>query len=135
ADSIDAGDLGMGQNVIAFYQIKRKKDARGSIGHLDFRYKPVDSEVSQLLNHQFATRTEEVSSNFNFASCVIEFAMCLRESEFRGDAQMQRAIERGRKNLGDPSDKLSYEKRVEFVGIGDNTNEMWEEYVVEEAPE
>lgn len=134
-DAIDAGDLGMGQNVIAFYQIKRKKGSKGSIGQLDFRYKPLDSNESILLSHTFSAKTDIVSSDFNFASCVIEFALCLRESEYRGKANMENAIQRGRANLGDPANKLSYEKRVEFVGLGEDTEEMWSEYVVDEAPE
>ena len=135
ADSIDAGDLGMGQNVIAFYQIKRKSGAEGSIGKLDFRYKPLDSDQSVLLSHSFDGRSEEVSSDYKFASCVIEFALCLRESEFRSDAQMERAILRGKQNLGDPTKKLSYDKRVEFVGLMEETAKMWFGYVVEKAPE
>jgi Ca-activated chloride channel homolog len=135
ADSIDAGDLGVGQNVIAFYQIKRKKGAIGSIGKLDFRYKPLDSDISTLLMHEFDYKLNEVSADFKFASCVIEFALCLRESEYRGDAKMSRAILRGKKNLGDDSKTLSYEKRVEFVGLIEKGAKMWEGYVMEEAPE
>ncbi|MCB9224564.1 MAG: von Willebrand factor type A domain-containing protein [Crocinitomicaceae bacterium] len=135
ADTIDAGDLGMGQNVIAFYQIKRKPGANGSIGNLDFRYKQLDSEQSVLLSHPFALRDNAVSSDFDFASCVIEFALCLRESEYRSDAQMARAIDRGQHNLGDKGNKLSYDKRVEFVGLMKDVAKMWFDYVVEDAPE
>lgn len=136
ADSIDAGDLGMGQNVIAFYQVSSKEDVNdGQIGKIDFRYKPLKSDVSKLLTHEIANETEETSSDFKFASCVVEFAMCLRESEFRGDANMRKAILRGKQNLGDPNKKTSYEKRVEFVGLMENVSQMWEGYVLEEAPE
>jgi len=135
ADSIDAGDLGMGQNVIAFYQVHRKDGTQeDAIGTIDFRYKPLKSDVSTLLSHEITNTTDETSSDFKFASCVVEFALCLRESEFRGDAHMGKAILRGKQNLGDPSKKLSYEKRVEFVGLMDKVTEMWEGYVFEEAP-
>lgn len=134
-DSIDAGDLGMGQNVIAFYQVKRRNKSVESIGKIDFRYKPVKSETSILLSEPVGVRSNEQSINFRFASCVIEFALCLRESEFRGNAQMGRAILRGKQNLGDPTNKLSYDKRVEFVGLMEKTAEMWGGYVVEKAPE
>jgi Ca-activated chloride channel family protein len=133
ADSIDAGDLGMGQNVVAFYQIKRKETAQGlSVGKVDFRYKPLDSDESKLLSHSLRSSDEKVSSDYLFASCVAEFTMCLRESENRGNGTMQAAILRGRQNLGDPENKLGYEKRVEFVGMMESVGGMYEEYVLEE---
>jgi len=134
ADSIDAGDLGMGQNVIAFYQVKRKSGQTGSLGKIDFRYKPLKSETSLLLTHFMDLRNAETSSDYKFASCVVEFALCLRESEFRSSANMKHAIQRGKENLGDPMQTLSYEKRVEFVGLMEKVTAMWEGYVLEEAP-
>ncbi|MCR9172482.1 MAG: von Willebrand factor type A domain-containing protein [bacterium] len=134
-DTIDAGDLGMGQNVVAFYQISRKAGKKNApLGKVDFRYKPLKSDVSTLLSHPMRSSSEETTTDFKFASCVVEFAMCLRESEYRGDANMARAILRGKQNLGDPNAKLSYEKRVEFVGLMEEVNEMWGGYVFEEAP-
>ncbi len=134
ADSIDAGDLGMGQNVVAFYQVKRKQKNDEIIGRLDFRYKPLDSDISKLASHEFGQHNTP-SSDFNFASCVVEFAMCLKESAYRDNADMSRAIYRGRQNLGDEAKKLSHEKRVEFVGLMESAAEMWTGYVVEKAPE
>ena len=134
-DAVDAGDLGMGQNVVAFYQVTRKAGRENDpIGKIDFRYKPLKSDVSTLLSHPMRSTHEKVSTDFKFASCVVEFAMCLRESEYRGDANMARAILRGKQNLGDPVAKLSYEKRVEFVGLMEEVNVMWGGYVLEEAP-
>ncbi|MCG8574748.1 MAG: von Willebrand factor type A domain-containing protein [Flavobacteriales bacterium] len=135
ADSIDAGDLGMGQNVIAFYQIKRKKDSSGKLGKVDFRYKKPQTDNSLLLSYQFDSKTNSPSSDFQFASAVIEFGLCLRQSEYRGNAQMKNAILRGQKNVGNPEDGLSYEKRVEFVGVLNPLNESWDDYVTEEAPQ
>ncbi len=133
ADSIDAGDLGLGQNVVAFYQVTRKPGQRGSIGQIDFRYKSIDSDVSTLLSEPFMMPVKEMSSDFLFASCVVEFAMCLRESEFRSNASMSKAILRGKQNLGDPNAGLSYEKRVEFVGLLEKTAQLWGDYVEEDA--
>ena len=134
-DAVDAGDLGMGQNVVAFYQIKRWNRAVESIGKLEFRYKPLDSETSLLLSHDFAGKSNKGSSDFDFASCVIEYGLCLLESENRDFASMTKAIERGRANLGDETDSLSYAKRVEFVGLMEKLTSMYEQYVLEEAPE
>lgn len=135
ADSIDAGDLGMGQNVIAFYQVKRKKGSEGSFGKVDFRYKPVKSDESLLLSHMLQDQSEAPSSDFKFASCVVEFALCLRESEYRTDANMAEAILRGKRNLGDKSKQLSYEKRVEFVGLMEDVYKIWGGYIFEDATE
>ncbi|XOV66716.1 MAG: von Willebrand factor type A domain-containing protein [Fluviicola sp.] len=134
-DTIDAGDLGMGQNVIAFYQVTRKEHTNDNkLGKIDFRYKPLKSDVSKLLSHPMIPTHTKETTDFQFASCVVEFALCLRESEYRGDANMAEAILRGKQNLGDPSQKLSYEKRVEFIGLMEKVNKMWGGYVLEEAP-
>lgn len=135
ADSIDAGDLGVGQNVVAFYQIKRKEGQNRALGKIDFRYKPLKSEISTLLSTPITTHSNETSSDYKYASCVVEFALALRESEYRDNANMSEAILRGKQNLGDKSDKLSYEKRVEFVGLMEETASMWEGYVIEDAPD
>jgi len=134
ADTIDAGDLGMGQNVIAFYQVKRKSGQNGSLGKIDFRYKPLKSDQSILLSEVLSAKTEQLSGDYQYASCVVEFCLALRESEYRDDANMARAIIRGRQNLGNPGNRLSYDKRVEFVGLMEKVAPWWTEYVFEEAP-
>lgn len=134
ADTIDAGDLGMGQNVIAFYQVKRKAGQAGSLGRIDFRYKPLQSDQSILLSEQLNAKTEQLSGDYHYASCVVEFCLALRESEYRDNANMARAILRGRQNLGNPGNRLSYDKRVEFVGLMEKVAPWWKEYVFEEAP-
>lgn len=134
ADTIDAGDLGMGQNVIAFYQVKRKLGQAGSLGKIDFRYKPLQSDQSILLSEQLSAKTEQLSGDYHYASCVVEFCLALRESEYRDNANMARAILRGRQNLGNPGNRLSYDKRVEFVGLMEKVAPWWKEYVFEEAP-
>ncbi len=130
-DSIDAGDLGYGHNVIAFYQVKRKENTDGSLGKIDFRYKDVDSESSVLLSQKIDGKADKSSSDFKFASCVIEFGLCLRESEYRDKALMEKAIQRGKENLGPESDELGHEKRVEFVGLMERAYQMWTGYVID----
>lgn len=134
ADTIDAGDLGMGQNVIAFYQVKRKAGQTGSLGKIDFRYKSLQSDQSILLSEQLNAKTEQLSGDYQYASCVVEFCLALRESEYRDNANMARAIVRGKQNLGNPGNRLSYDKRVEFVGLMEKVAPWWGEYVFEEAP-
>jgi len=130
-DSIDAGDLGYGHNVIAFYQIKRKENTNGALGKIDFRYKDVDSESSVLLSQKIDGKVDKSSSDFKFASCVIEFGLCLRESEYRDKALMEKAIQRGKENLGPESDIHGHEKRVEFVGLMERAYQMWTGYVID----
>ena len=134
ADTIDAGDLGMGQNVIAFYQVKRKSGQAGSLGKIDFRYKPLKSDQSILLSEALSAKSEQLSGDYHYASCVVEFCLALRESEYRDNANMARAILRGRQNLGNPGNHLSYDKRVEFVGLMEKVAPWWTEYVFEDAP-
>ena len=130
-DSVDAGDLGYDHNVIAFYQVKRKEGRKGSLGKIDFRYKNPNEDVSTLLSQPIEGNDEASSSDFKFASSVIEFGLCLRESQYRDKAIMEKAVLRGRQNLGPESDILGYEKRLEFVGLMEKVFEMWNGYVIE----
>ncbi|MFT4603179.1 MAG: hypothetical protein ACI857_003367, partial [Arenicella sp.] len=134
-DSVDAGDLGYGHNVIAFYQVKRKEGRKGELGKIDFRYKPIDQDESILLTQKIDGEASESSSDFKFASCVIEFGLCLRESQYRDNAIMEKAILRGKQNLGPRRDVEGHEKRVEFVGLMEKAYEMWTGYVIDNTLE
>jgi len=130
-DKKDAGEIGSGHTVTAFYELipfdsdeeipgvdelkyqnTKVKDS-SDIMYIKLRYKEPDEEVSKLI--EFPVResqvSKEASKDFNFASAVAEFGMLLRDSEFKGDSSYDHVIELVQKNKGD--DIEGY--RAEFI--------------------
>ncbi len=82
----DAGEIGEGHSVIAVYEITLKEEvASDYIFRTKLRYRDVqinlDVEVTDSINH-----VTSMSEDFKFASCVAEFGLLLRNSNFKGDA-------------------------------------------------
>ena len=82
----DAGEIGEGHSVIAIYEITLKEEvASDYIFRTKLRYKDVqinlDVEVTDSIN-----QVTSMSDDFKFASCVAEFGLLLRNSNFKGDA-------------------------------------------------
>lgn len=115
-DAVDAGDMGAGHEVIAFYEII-PQGSEETIDPIEFalpeelkydgtnhedefltvsiRYKTPDSDVSDLLEATLSSTPSETPSDaFAFAACVAEFGMLLRQSPFCGDASYQAVITR-----------------------------------------
>ena len=88
----DAGEIGQGHTVIAIYEIQLKeKDITDYILNTKLRYKDVttneDIEVTDSIN-----QIKEMSEDFKFASAVCEFALLLRNSNFKGQATYEHLI-------------------------------------------
>ncbi len=99
-DKKDAGELGAGHTVTAIYEIIpadksqnfTKSDKHevqfktGEIMCLRFRYKPIQSEKSILIEQMVKTSNiisiEKSSDNFKFSAAVAAFGMLLRSSQF-----------------------------------------------------
>ncbi len=135
-DSKDAGDVGVGHQVTALYELimndaedKVKKQYLGNIDALKYqkshtvtssdiltfklRYQlPEGNNPSTLQN--FIVRTLPPSAdNIQWASAVAEFGMLLRKSEFKGNADYIQLRRRAQKFLGDDQDG----KRTEFLNM------------------
>lgn len=130
-DKKDAGEIGAGHTVTAFYELipsdsdeevpgvdelkyqdSKIKDSN-DIMYVKLRYKEPQGEKSKLIEFPVADikASAEASQNFNFASAVAEFGMLLRDSEFKGESSYGHVIELAEKNKGD--DMEGY--RVEFI--------------------
>ncbi len=138
-DKKDAGDLGSGHTVTAFYEIipvgvknefldsvdklKYQVTVRPNTSNktsemmtIKFRYKKPDEDVSKLIEHAVldnGVKLERTSENFRFASAVAEFGMVLRNSEFKQESSYDKAIRRARTAIG--KDEEGY--RAEFVKL------------------
>ena len=137
-DRKDAGELGAGHSVTAFYEIieagsdeevpgaaklKYQEAAPSAAGAgewltLKLRYKRPDEDQSQLLSQPLtgAPRAlKDASVDLRFASSVIEVGMVLRGSTFKGKASVEGAVARARGALGD--DPEGY--RREFIRLAE----------------
>lgn len=126
-DKKDAGELGAGHRVTAFYEIvpgpaaastlafqKNTSVPSALLGKVDCRWKAPDGAVSQLASFPIQDHAGALPDpDFNFASAVVETALVLRESEHAGGADLNRAIARARKALGEDPDG----ERAEFVRL------------------
>ena len=130
-DTKDAGEMGAGHSMIAFYEIKPnltgevKSESRYQISettgsselmNIKLRYKKPDSDSSELLEEvAVSAKATTMSETFGFASAVAEFGLILKDSEHKGNANMESLINRAYNNLGD--DRFGY--RAEFVQLAD----------------
>ena len=137
-DAKDAGDMGAGHTVTAFYEVipvggkntyagkvdelkyqKKEKVSVKPTGSDEFltvklRYKAPDKDVSRKIELPFVdNKGNNVSSDFRFASAVAMFGQLLRDSNFKGEATYDKVISLAKQGL-DHDDK-GY--RREFVRL------------------
>ena len=105
------------------YQDRRIKQIAynsGEILTLRLRYKRPDEnesiELSEIL-HNTPVELEKTSNNFRFSACVAEFAMLLRDSEFKGNSNFDSVIKTAKKSKG--KDQFGY--RAEFIDLIERT--------------
>lgn len=135
-DRKDAGEIGSGHTMTAFYEIipagtgemgagtdplKYQKCETAKSGELltvKMRYKKPDGDKSILIEKAHAATEmtrKEPSADFRFASAVAEFALLLEGSKYRGDASFPKLIERARSAKGE--DREGY--RAEFIRLAE----------------
>jgi len=92
-DTKDAGEISAGQSITALYQLvlNSNVDRNEKFIEIDFRYKEPDADVSQELslnvfdeNKTFVNST----SNQQFAASVASFGLYLRDSEHKGETNL-----------------------------------------------
>ncbi|QVK21863.1 VWA domain-containing protein [Mycoplasmatota bacterium] len=140
-DFVDAGDIGYGHQVTAFYElitassdetmseVETSEDIdvndlkyhiiteqnENDLFTLDIRYKDPTAHSSEELTYSmiFDEITDTPSQDYLFASSVIEFSMLLRDSVHRGHSSFDSVTERASANLGEDSG----EYRSQFVDL------------------
>jgi Ca-activated chloride channel family protein len=130
-DFKDAGDMGAGHVVIAFYEIIKATSEEDiptltfdpvtdlkytGENHLDelltlsIRYKEPTEDTSMLIEKVIlgSSYQNNPSTEFGFASAVVEFGLLLRDSAYKSNASFDAIIERTDAALGfDPHDYRS----------------------------
>ena len=107
-DTKDAGEIGAGHSVTALYELvlaDEKQDENTGLRYqsssltekalhsdewltLSIRYKEPEEDKSKLLEYPIGTKnyTENPNEDFIFAADVAQFAMLLKDSQFKGDS-------------------------------------------------
>ena len=142
-DAIDAGEMGAGHTVTAFYEVVpvgvksnilgsvdplkyQKEDAapdQKAVGHTDLltvklRYKQPDSDTSKKIEVSLIdNERNEVSDDFRFASAVAMFGQVLKGSQYKGNGSFDKAIALAKSGYG--NDAQGY--RREFVRLMEAT--------------
>ena len=135
-DTKDAGEMGAGHSMIAFYEIVpagtgeyessgltyQTVQTTGSteLMRIELRYKAPDSDTSILMEPVVVTglADEPPSETFCFASAVVEWGLLLSDSDYKGSANITRVMQRAFENRG--ADTFGY--RAEFVQLADLSN-------------
>ena len=131
-DTKDAGEIGAGHTVTAFYEIvpsearielvdvrpsefvttslNRQADADTMLS-VNLRYKqPTASESSEFqVRLPASPKSVSASEDFQFATAVVAYGMLLRDSAFRGKANWEWVISTAEKSLGDDRFGLRHE--------------------------
>lgn len=121
-DKKDAGEIGAGHTVTALYEIILSKSGRkrrdlkyqkpeytdlakegNELVTVNLRYKKPKGRKSLLLSEIIYNNPvlfEETSDNFRFSASVAEFGMILKESEYKGNATLQTAMDMAKRSKG-----------------------------------
>ena len=101
-DEVDAAEIGAGQTVTALYEIipaaeckydAATKEFTEPLFTFDFRYKEKLNEESKLVKSEPKAFSETCSDNMRFAQAVAAYGMVLRESEYKGSANLNMVLE------------------------------------------
>ena len=133
-DKKDAGEIGSGHSMTAFYEIVPAGSGEEAVASVDplkyqrtegvesgdlftvkLRWKAPDGDASELAETPFAAAaaTDSPTEDFRFASAVAEFALLLEGSKFKGDASFSNVLSRARAAKG--ADPEGW--RAEFIRL------------------
>jgi len=92
----DAGEIGSGLCVTAVYEVELAEDVaeEAPLAEVTVRYKSVADGEQEKEITQTVTNTASDSDDVAFISCVSEFALVLRRSQFGGEANLKNVVRR-----------------------------------------
>lgn len=139
-DTKDAGDVGAGHSVTAFYELVPAAGDAGGTARLKYsdqevgtsddfmtvhvRYKAPGARPAASTEVEFPVGagafTSAPTADFRFASAVVELGLIATGSEYRADASLDAAGDRAARSLGEDP----YGLRAEFVDLLDAYRRM-----------
>jgi Ca-activated chloride channel family protein len=138
-DLKDAGELGAGHTVTALYEVipaeaqqevastetlryqqstMTNQALNGELLTLKFRYKPIGSDKSILIEHQIGDQAKvfsETSVDFQFAAAVAGFGMLLRHSQYKGNLSFDEVLKMTSEALAIQADDYDKRNFIEMV--------------------
>ena len=131
-DKKDAGEVGSGHSVTALYEVVpvgvntdvtiRMPDGQSTSAagpellFVKVRYKQPDGDQSRLISQPVLAQAGQAPSvDFQFQAAVAEFGLLLRNSDFRGKADLGHVIAAAREARGNDADGY----RAEFVRLAE----------------
>lgn len=88
-DNTDAGEIGSNLCVAALYEIKLAESEETRLADAEIKYKDVSAgETDESVKIEVTVDTPS-SDDLSFISCVAEFGLLLRQSDYRGDASFE----------------------------------------------
>ena len=137
-DTKDSGEIGVGCQVTALYEIvpTGAKAPDKSVDDLKYqqripvksqdiltcklRYQPVEGKAKSTLQSVILPKWPAATENIRWASCPAEFALLLRNSPHKGSANYNKLLKRARQHLGDDPNG----DRAEFLTLVRNAGEL-----------
>ncbi|MCH5163577.1 MAG: von Willebrand factor type A domain-containing protein [Clostridiales bacterium] len=92
----DAGEIGSGHTVTALYEVELKENASGSVAICEVRFKsPQTNENIAILDMAMTDDYNETPDEDSvFIACVAEYGLVLRQSQYKGSANIENVITR-----------------------------------------
>jgi Ca-activated chloride channel family protein len=125
-DEKDAGDMGPGHTVTAFYELEMTGQAPedAQLSEIRLRYKDDFGGQSKLMKKQLKrsdvrSDLDEASTDYRFGLAVAEYAEILRGSKHSDGAKFDRVLELARGAADSKS------KRTEFIGLAEKAQTLW----------
>ena len=90
-DTVDAGEIGSGQTITAFYEIIPKNNGNGAIANLNFRYKKPNENSSRLITHEVSNAVKsfaKCSENTRFGAAITAYGLLLKQSKYKGNVNL-----------------------------------------------
>ena len=88
-ENADAGEIGSNLCVSALYEIKLAESEETRLADVEIKYKDVSAgETDESVKIEVTVDTPS-SDDLSFISCVAEFGLLLRQSDYRGDASFE----------------------------------------------
>ncbi|MFA9388797.1 MAG: von Willebrand factor type A domain-containing protein [Prolixibacteraceae bacterium] len=122
-DTVDAGEIGAGQTITAFYEIIPVENPSGGYCSMQFRYKMPGTDHSILLNHESianAVAFENASENMRFGAAVVGFGLLMKQSEYKSKLSFNDVLKWGKEAKGTDT----HEFRSEFLKLVDDAASM-----------
>lgn len=129
-ENTDAGEIGAGHTTIAMYEIELKPELVNEyILKTKLRYKEPSDDTPKEIENELSQISLIPSNDFVFAATVVEFALILRDSVYKGNSSYEHILEiLNDVSLLDDEYKLEFKSIVEKAQIIASLNEMYNDY-------